>query len=297
MNQNLALIDTFAVLHKIHHYVSEHMKLHGLHTPSNSHVEYIKAWITYIDEFYFAKNCGNVKSLWLIDSYNQHGRNYWKSQLYPEYKSKRIDKDTLWAFVLSVFKSVDANSVEVNLFEADDIAGTICNIWKKNRLGEKLYLLTVDSDWMGLVDDEHKIEWLNIGVHDPRHRTKKHVYNWLYYAWHRQSKKKQQLWKPTIYSEFTCDQIWQWKSAVGDKADNLPAGSDIRLIDLLRSPMDQSNNVEFIKLLTELVYTEKPKANETKTRQIIDYLGYGEIIQPLVLDQPVISKIWSGIDD
>jgi hypothetical protein len=45
------------------------------------------------------------------------------------------------------------------------------------------------------------------------------------------------------------------------------------------------------------VYTEKPKANETETRQIIDFLGYGEIIQPLALDQPIISKIWSGIDD
>lgn len=104
-------------------------------------------------------------------------------------------------------------------YEADDIASYICRKFPE----EHLALLTVDTDWMGLVSD--RIYWYEMGNRKPRYRYHlQHINQWAI------KRLKVELDKPS--------DIWKVKSIQGDRSDNLPPGSPIEVIDLLHPPKE-----------------------------------------------------------
>ncbi|MBW4558454.1 MAG: hypothetical protein KME59_21515 [Trichormus sp. ATA11-4-KO1] len=108
-------------------------------------------------------------------------------------------------------------------YEADDVAACVVKVNQGLDNPNRLVLLTIDSDWMGLVNDD--TAWFCMHGWTPRMRS----------------------------DRFSCDQwalrrlgstldaytdIWDIKGVKGDKSDNLPASDGVLLpvIDLLNPP-------------------------------------------------------------
>lgn len=173
---------------------------------------------------------------------------YWRSKYlesrgFPEYKGGRPDKTTEWYEVnsagiayLSGFKS-PIDFIEVPGYEADDIAGALVRL----NPGRLIFLHTIDSDWMGLVDDGElkkgisleelsqrsgKIDpttiWTSLREWSPRIRDEEGV------RAHCLRRMGIEIDKPP--------ELWLEKVQQGDKSDNLIPGSPIEVIDLLNPP-------------------------------------------------------------
>lgn len=110
-------------------------------------------------------------------------------------------------------------------YEADDLAALACKVL--NSRGTNVLLLTVDTDWLGLLS--HSVSWYCMKGYTPRLRTLV----------------KDELGVSTFdhwsYKKFGVTfsdpaELWHYKARVGDKSDNLPAGSPIEVIDLYNPP-------------------------------------------------------------
>lgn len=108
-------------------------------------------------------------------------------------------------------------------YEADDIAATIVHINRHLDNPGKLMLLTVDTDWLGLVDNH--TSWFCMHGYQPRLRDSLEVIN----QW------AQRRLGCTLSSP---RDIWDIKSRQGDRSDNLPESEGMLLpaIDLLNPP-------------------------------------------------------------
>ena len=106
-------------------------------------------------------------------------------------------------------------SIGVESAEADDVAGAIVRLIPT----VNVVLHTVDSDWMGLIND--RCAWVCAHGWSPRVRfSKESVAAYC-------EKKK---WRKSVRG---AKDIWPYKAELGDKSDNLPKGSPIGVIDLL----------------------------------------------------------------
>lgn len=109
-------------------------------------------------------------------------------------------------------------------YEADDWAATLRVL--NDRLPEpnNLTLVTVDSDWMGLVNE--RTDWFCMKGWAPRTRSyqSEQFTEWV----------KRRL--NTGIAEPS--DIWLVKQAQGDKSDNLPKGSPLEVISLLKPPKE-----------------------------------------------------------
>jgi len=87
-------------------------------------------------------------------------------------------------------------------YEADDMAALLCRLNAYGDNNAKLYLMTCDHDWIGLIDQH--TSWLNTYGAFPRYRN---MSNWN-----------------TGYSLPALDPtaLWTHKAKTGDKSDNLP---------------------------------------------------------------------------
>jgi len=156
---------------------------------------------------------------------------YWRSKIYPEYKKGRKPKPHEW-FAVDVIghRYLQRHNKRFALFskpgfEADDHAGSILKIRNLLRLTHPnhwltkhpIYLWTVDSDWIQLVDE--KTTWLNTGPWEPKIRDPQRALEWA----------KKRL---KVDIEHPQDLVFV-KSQQGDPSDNLPPGVDIGLIDLI----------------------------------------------------------------
>ncbi len=128
-------------------------------------------------------------------------------------------------------------------YEADDMAALLVTLNRQSSEPHKLYLVTCDHDWIGLVD-EHTT-WCNTYGAYPRLRD---LSNWSvgHYA---------HLQQPR--------DIWQFKAQTGDSSDNLPnVGGNpegtkalLPVIDLLEPPeyFNPLNDAELVKTATDML--------------------------------------------
>lgn len=134
-------------------------------------------------------------------------------------RAKRLAKERT---LLPAFSHIPSFSVKN--YEADDLAATLVHL-NRYELNNafNILLVTVDSDWLGLIDDH--TSWFCMHGYKPRVRSSLAQLN----HW---AKSNRNLL--TTFSEPT--ELWEYKSKLGDKSDNLPANSPIEVINLLNPP-------------------------------------------------------------
>lgn len=115
--------------------------------------------------------------------------------------------------------------LSVHGYEADDLAAALVmtNRMLPKDQQNKIVLATVDTDWMGLIDDN--TTWFCTYGYNPRVRyTMAHINGWA---------------ERRLKTTLTCpSDIWRVKTIQGDKSDNLPPGSPLEVIDLTQPPME-----------------------------------------------------------
>lgn len=173
-----------------------------------------------------------VNPIWVKD-----GKPYWRNFFVTDYKGNRGIKPGVWHEIAKEVDQHIKNTLVFTGYEADDIAAGLVQIWKKQNYQGNLYLLTCDTDWLGLVSNERmpfRVKWISTFDYLPRIRGVFEATNWL--------NKKVKRSRKAIREKYTdvnqIRQIWDWKSEVGDKSDNLLPGSDLSLIDLLEPHED-----------------------------------------------------------
>lgn len=157
---------------------------------------------------------------------------YWRTQVYDQYKANRkAVPEQLYTRIKYSIAVADnliqrlklGYSVGFDNFEADDIAAAYAKMWRYGKYGEDTLLVldTSDSDWSGLVNDDKQIVWVEINTaFTPYIRDEAGFQVWC--------KNK----KPVIKCDKPAD-IYRWKQKKGDAGDNLFAGCDFNLIDLI----------------------------------------------------------------
>ena len=280
----LFIIDTQVVLHQIASALErrfgvdplepERQVTAGLFVQSAiSHINNL-GWIPYFQQV--AHECLVV---WVDDS-----KPYWRASAYPKYKGNRSLKPhykTLYGLTCYHFNESAApiSVIRFPAYEADDIAAAIVRLWLESsrQMLTQIHLCTVDSDWHGLIADP-AIFWLGTRDFVPRVRTRAEVYNWLTSQWNKQSKRKKGLWTLPGYQDFHPDHIWDWKSAVGDKADNLPEGAPRHMIDLMHPPRTNDlaiNDSARNKIFKGVSIATQPNiAKSEQALQALHYLGF-----------------------
>ncbi|MEM7772263.1 MAG: hypothetical protein AAF327_17330 [Cyanobacteria bacterium P01_A01_bin.37] len=212
----------------IFHLINSRLQQYALsHEDKELYVKASLLWINALGMLPYFAGADGCKAIWVMDS-----KPYWRSQYYSEYKANRTSKPDV-NYVRQVFDSLQLLSIEVESYEADDLAALFCVLFKKRSLRSQwsqLYLLTVDTDWQGLI--EEGITWVDVNRHEPVVRDVPRVYTWFEKKHGAQPKKWQKCYELPHAKDFHPTDIWKWKAIVGDKSDNLPPGCDYHLINL-----------------------------------------------------------------
>jgi hypothetical protein len=129
---------------------------------------------------------------------------------YSRYDLKRVIK------VGSALIPQWGNYLNYPRYEADDMASLLV---RSRPHGAKITLLTIDSDWMGLIAP--RVQWVCAKGYYPRVRkiSDGSMNYWL------RKKLGTEVSEPR--------EIWDLKNEQGDASDNLPPGSPLGVIDLL----------------------------------------------------------------
>lgn len=155
-------------------------------------------------------------------------------------------------------------------YEADDIAATIVHINRSLEKPNKLMLVTVDTDWLGLVD-EHT-SWFCMHGYQPRLRDSLEVINqWA------QRRLGCTLSNPR--------DIWEIKARQGDKSDNIPEsdGALLPAIDLLNPPEEHRlwNQPIGLAIKAALEYPRYWQIDSDEAEEYIYRCGIPLAIRPL----------------
>lgn len=170
---------------------------------------------------------------------------YWRTAAFDKYKANRKSvPEQLFTRIKHSIAVADnliqklklGYSIAFESFEADDIAAAYAKIWRDGKWNENTLLVldTMDSDWCGLIDDAKSIVWVEINIQfTPYIRDEAGFQEWC------QNK------KPKINCKTPAD-LFKWKQKKGDVSDNLPAGCDFNLIDLIAPSVNLFN--EFLPI-------------------------------------------------
>ena len=165
----------------------------------------------------------------VLDDCVDHNKKYWRYKYYSEYKANRnYDRTNCYNMVLQAAYEYLASSngiipiVKAEGFEADDWAGALYRIAQAEKKPRELFLLTSDSDWGQLVNNQLKIRFANALPYKPRLRFELEIRE--YY------KRKHN------YVLGTPRDIVKHKVQFGDDSDNIAIGSPEGIIDLV-SPL------------------------------------------------------------
>ena len=164
--------------------------------------------------------------VWAWDTKDTLGE-YWRHAYLREqglpikYKAGRKDKTDTWYKCRDAVKhavtTMELTSFEYEGYEADDIAGAIVKLAGS----DPVTLLTVDTDWLGLLSPT--CTWVSSTNYAPQVRNNLTSFN----SWC-QKRLKAMFHEPT--------QLWTYKAIHGDKSDNLPRKSPLAVINLLEPP-------------------------------------------------------------
>ena len=156
---------------------------------------------------------------------------YWRHQEFPQYKGNRKHASGLLnrvrALTLSVWNRNRLPLFFEGGFEADDFASCFVNNFKDNFFA----LLTVDSDWSGLVGEN--CIWLDTYCGKHPRKNPLHQANML-----DSDRVLTRFNSHKDFANYPLDKpsdIYIAKHFLGDKSDNIPAGNvvDFGIIDLL----------------------------------------------------------------
>lgn len=268
----IVIIDTSCILHQISHILATFGDNH------ESIYEYSYLALQWINSLTFCPQWSaqrdDFKVLWACDL-----KPYWRSDFEPEYKGHRGHPPFALQYVERAFSTLrnEAKLIAMSLTgqEADDVAASIIRL--RNQLPfDQYFLFTVDSDWQGLIADT-RVVWCDTVGHEPRVRTREEIYSWLESKHKKQSARDQLLWPLPEREEFASEDIWDWKSAVGDATDNLPAGTPLYLINLFQPPCEYDPVVRhresIMATVTRLTRHNPSYPNDLETT--LHYYGVG----------------------
>lgn len=135
-------------------------------------------------------------------------------------------------------------------YEADDWAASLVVLNSRLPEPNKMTLVTVDSDWMGLVSPD--VDWFCMKGWKPRLRS------------YGSDQFKEWVWRRLDVNISEPKDIWLVKQAQGDKSDNLPKKGPIEVIDLLAPPKEfrlwdkPKEAAEMTHLLTDALSPQVP---------------------------------------
>lgn len=198
----------------------------------------------------------------------------------PEYKLGRGCKPDTFSLVCQIGLAYihSPNSTfyycDCKYMEADDLAGKLARI-KRNSPessvagARQMLLYTIDGDWQGLVSDEHKIVWCNVGPWLPRMRNDAGVIDYYY-----------RKLGVTIEKSRHCYDV---KSRFGDAGDGLHPGSPLRLFDLYNEDHEYNFSESTTTYLQNVL-------NSMKNSKKIEHLqGSSEFFRKFGLIPPILG--------
>ncbi len=283
----LIIIDTMVLLHII----DSHARTFG--QDSEIVQEFAEASLLWINSLDFcpqwAAEREHNKVLWVRDT-----KPYWRNEFDFDYKAQRKPMPLSMSWVYRGFKKLSQDGTLTTLGlpgqEADDIAAAIIRM--RHQLDFDQYILfTVDSDWQGLVADT-SICWVDVKGFEPRVRTKREIYQWQSNKHKKQSAHEKALWPMPEYELWTSESIWDWKCAVGDKADNLSPDSSPYLINLFNPPrvFDPLNEADQIRQkLSEVRSQGKPDGKALYNQ--LNCFGIGVPLQELYFPSAMLAPV------
>lgn len=282
----IVIIDTSAILHQI----SALLVTFGDNHESIYDYSYLS--LQWINSLAFCPQWSarrdDFKVLWACDR-----KPYWRCDFEPEYKGHRGSPPFAFAHVERAFedlrREVKLIAMSLTGSEADDVAASVIRL--RNQLPfSQYFLFTVDSDWQGLVVDT-RVTWCDTVGYEPRVRSREEIYSWLATKHKNQSVRDQLLWPLPEKEEFVPQDIWKWKSAVGDSSDNLPAGTPEYLINLFNPPAEYDPIVRHRESIMATItrvqrHTFQIASNLERT---IQYFGVGLPLSVLSLSPGAVS--------
>lgn len=143
---------------------------------------------------------------------------YWRTKIYPEYKAGRCSPQ-IAENIIEAGVSLGLPTLCKEGLEADDWAGLMYLDRVLNNRQGVLRFLTVDTDWMQLIDDKLGVEWENLGGHSPYLRREPEALKWAY--------TRHKVWIP--HPRY----IGNLKRVLGDRVDNIPAKCPLPLTELI----------------------------------------------------------------
>ncbi|MFB2876888.1 hypothetical protein [Floridanema aerugineum] len=162
-----------------------------------------------------------------VERYGKKGKllepqpiHYKAGRKFPEYTFTKLKNK-----MLEVIQNQGWSVMAGQGFEADDMAACIvmCNRILPPEKQHRLILVTVDTDWLGLLDNN--TEWFCMKGWFPRVRmTLDDLNHWSHK-------------RLGTYFDMPAE-LWGHKAVFGDKSDNLPPNSPLEVIDLCEPPAE-----------------------------------------------------------
>ena len=186
---------------------------------------------------------------------------------YPDYSFGVCKKAMLDAATRNEF-----SVLSIHGYEADDLAAALVmtNRGLPEAERQNIVLATVDTDWMGLIDNN--TTWFCLRGYDPRIRySMSHINEW--------SKRRLGV---------TLDQpsdIWTVKTTQGDASDNLPPGSPLEVISLIEPPQQHRLwlNPNYSSMLKGLLTQASDNTDRLPVQAALNFLrklGVNRFISP-----------------
>ena len=201
------------------------------------------------------------------------GIHYKAGRKFPTYEFTKIKK-----LVLETIKERNWSLLGQKGYEADDVAACIVKVNSELEDPNKLLLLTIDSDWIGLINQD--TSWYCMHGWFPRLRS--NLDNCNVWAEKRLGGRLE-----------TFRDIWDIKGQKGDKSDNIPpsAGVLLPVIDLLTPPEEyrlwEQPIASDIKDLLE--YPKYRSMDATRALEYIYSTGVNACIRSLDIHRDLIS--------
>ena len=261
---NLFIIDTSVIFHLI----NARLQQYALGADDKHlYVEASLRWIHSLGMMPYFADAQGCHCIWAMDS-----KPYWRSLYFPDYKATRPKTTEGISYIFDIFSKLSLPHLCIAGYEADDIAALFCVLFRQRPLRSAwqcMYLLTIDSDWQGLITDG--ITWVDVNNHEPRIRDEERVYDWFVTQYFKQPKKWQHEWPLPDQHAFHPTDIWRWKAVVGDRPDNLPPGAEPWLINLYEPHPDHVlwRCPDIVKEARQLIDTAKHPAYSAKEMTIV----------------------------
>lgn len=211
--------------------------------PNNHKAGFIKAVIDYVASGIYLDTDDEISATWVYD-WKDSNRKYWRHYEYDAWLDT-LESKGQWVFIngkrrkrapykygrgypnaattkyYKVFRDTLASTGMTMLgqygFEADDIAGELVRTLPA---GDTATLVTIDSDWLGLLQPGI-VDFYNIINYQPDNRWRKTLVDVMATS----ACKGYEMTKPS--------DIWAIKSQDGDTSDRLLPGTPLGLISLL----------------------------------------------------------------